>query len=129
MKVKAVLSALVVLCHIVLMVWYYTHDGEWSVTHKATASFMIFGVSFCLMGLSMLITTLNVDFPIQLEISKFHSVFILLLGTIYGLHYSGLMTTTSKEKLVMICAGVLLIFVIIMVSAWRHGFFNKETYD
>lgn len=129
MRTKAVISALIVLCHFILMVWYYSHDLHWQVEYKTVAAFWFFGGSFILIGLSMLLTTLNAYFPIQLEITKFHSIFILLLGTIYGLHYTNVMTTNNREKLVMICAGVLLIFIIIMISAWRHGFFNKKTYD
>lgn len=129
MKIKAIASSLIVLIHVVIMVWYNAQDTEWLLINKDIASFLFFGVSFILIGSNMFIGASNTQFPIQLEISKFHSIFIMLLGTIYALHYSGLMLTTHKERLIMICAGVLLIMIIIVVSAWRHGFFKRETYE
>lgn len=129
MKIKAIASALIAILHIIVMVWYNSQDAEWLNANNDIASFLFFGVSFILIGSNMFIGASNTQFPIQLEISKFHSIFICLLGTIYALHYSGLMLTTHKERLVMICAGVLLIMIIIVVSAWRHGFFKRETYE
>lgn len=129
MKLKAFISSLLVISHILVMVWYYSHDPKWAIIHKDLASLFFFGFSFLLIGLNMFITSSERILPIQNELSKFHSVFIMLLGTIYALHYSGVLITTNRQKLIMICVGVLTIFVIIMLSAWRHGFFNKKTYN
>lgn len=129
MKAKAVLSAILAIIHVAIMSWYYSNPIQWVVDNHELASLLFFGVGFVLIGMNMFIGASNTQFPIQTEISKFHSIFILLLGTIYVLHYSGLMTTTNKEKLIMICAGVLVILIIILISAWKHGFFKKETYD
>jgi len=129
MKLKAIISGLMVISHVALMVWYYSRPSGWAVENHELASLTFYGIGFMLIGINMFIGASNVSFPIQTEIAKFHSVFVLLLGTIYVLHYTGLMTTTNKEKLIMICAGALVILIIILVSAWRHGFFKKETYD
>lgn len=129
MRTKAIASSLIAILHIIIMVWYNSQDSEWLLENHSVTAFLFFGVSFILIGSNMFIGASNTQFPIQLEISKFHSIFIMLLGTIYALHYSGLMLTTHKERLIMICAGVLLIMIIIVVSAWRHGFFKRETYE
>ena len=129
MKIKAIVSSLIVVLHLLIMVWYYTQDSQWLRINKDIASIMFFGISFILIGLNGFISASNTKLPIQVEIAKFHSIFIMLLGTIFGLHYSGIMITSNKEKLIMICAGVLVILVIILISAWRHGFFKKETYE
>lgn len=111
------------------MTWYYSHPQTWVNENKDLASFTFFGLCFLFTGFNMVLSSSGDNLPIHNEILKFHGTFILLLGTIYALHYSGLMLTTNKEKLIMICAGVLVIIIIILVSAWRHGFFNPKTYD
>lgn len=129
LKAKAILSGLLVISHISLMVWYYCQPLQWVIDHKDIASIVFYGVPFIMMGLNMFLASSKYVFPIQTEITKIHSVFIMFLGTIYALHYSGIMVTTNKDKLIMICVGVLTVFVIIIISAWRHGFFNKKTYN
>ena len=129
MQLRAFLSGLMAISHISLMVWYYSQPPGWQQQNHELASMVFFGIGFILIGANMFIGACNIQFPIQVEITKFHSVFVLLLGTIYVMHYSGLMTTTNKEKLIMICAGVLVILIIILISAYRHGFFKRETYD
>lgn len=115
--------------HVGIMIWYYSHDSYWKIDNKAVASFWFFGISFMLVGCNMFISASNRIFPIQEEITKFHAVFIMLLGSIYATHYSGIMITTDKEKLIMIVVGVIAVLIIILISAWRHGFFNSKTYD
>lgn len=129
MKAKALISSFIVILHLMIMMWYYSKSNEWLIIHKDMAYMMFYGATFFLIGGNMVLSASNKEFPIQVEITKFHGIFILLLGTIYALHYSGILITTNKEKLIMTCAGALTIIIIILISAWRHGFFNARTYD
>jgi len=107
------------------MLWYYLHSDGWQIENYALSSFWFFGISFLLIGTHMYLASSEKYQPIQLKISRFHAIFILILGTIYAFHYSGLVTTNNKEKLMAICISILLIILVFIVSACRHGFFNK----
>lgn len=129
MRTKALISGLLVILHISITVWYYCHPIDWVVNNSSTASLWFFGIPMVLYGFNVALSSTSDKLPIHVEIIKFQGIFLMLLGTIYAFHYSGLLTTTNREKLIMICVGALLTIIIILVSAWRHGFFNIKTYD
>jgi len=127
MKVKALLSSLTVVSHMSIMVWYYSHSDEWQISNSADAGFFFFGISFILIAINMIISSSERFIPIQLEITKLHGVFMLSLGTIYALHYSGLLISNNNEKYFMIITAILIAVLIVIFSAWRHGYFKKDS--
>lgn len=125
MRGNSILSAILVISHISIMLWYYVHSDGWQAENYALSSFWFFGVSFLIIGTHMYLSSSEKYQPLQLKISRFHAIFILILGTIYAFHYSGLITTNNKEKLMAICISILSVIFVFVVSAWRHGYLNK----
>lgn len=126
MKIKAIISSLLVMFHMVIMVWYYSHDEHWQALNPAAASFWYFGIAGVILGLNMIISASNRYTPIQIEIYKLHGVFVLSLGTIYSLHYSGILISNNNEKYFMIITAIFIAVLIVLISAWRHGHFRKD---
>ena len=124
MRISSLLSAGVVLSHMAIMVWYYSHPQGWQSINPAEAGFWFFGVGFILMSINMLISSSITQTPIQLEITKLHGVFVLTLGSIYALHYSGILISNNNEKYYMVLSAVLIAVVIVFINAFRHGFFK-----
>jgi len=126
LSLSSILSALLVVSHMAIMVWYYHQSPSWQAENPAEASFMFFGLSFMIIGSNFILVSISDHTQIQLELSKMHGVFVLSLGTIYALHYSGLMISNNNEKYFMILTAILIAVIIIIFSAWKHGFFSRK---
>jgi|SRR5215217_854076 len=120
------LSLVVLVSHLCFMVWYHSHSREWASQNKAFASQMFFGFQFILIGVGFLIPLLfNVRSQIHIEISKIHAFYIIFLGCIYWMHYSGLVTKTA-QSLGVLMLSILFIFIVILFSAWTNGLFKSK---
>lgn len=125
MKINSVISGLLVVSHISIMLWYYLHSEGWQMENPALSSFWFFGISFLIIGTHMYLASSERYQPVQLKIARFHAIFILVLGTIYAFHYSGIITSNNREKLMAICMSIIAVLFVFVASAWRHGFLNK----
>lgn len=125
---RTIFSGCLVLAHVALLIWYYSLSREYKLANDATCAFAFFGIQFLIMGINNL-TAPQYKHWVHHEILRFQNLFIVLLGTIYALHYSGVYITENRGKLLMIFVGLFIMFVIVLISMWKHGFLNKKTYD
>ena len=123
-RIKSLISAILVISHMTIMAWYYSHSDEWQIINANEASFWFFGIAGMIVGINMIIASASRYTPVQLEITKLHGVFILSLATIYTLHFSGILKSNNNEKYFMILTSIIVSVSIVFISAWRHGFFK-----
>lgn len=121
------LSIVVLVSHLLFMVWYHSHSIEWVVENRVFAKQLFFGFQFILIGISFLIPLVfHVRNPLHLEVAKIHAFYIIFLGIVYWMHYSGVVTK-SAQQLGVLMLSILFIFIVILISAMSHGLFKTKT--
>lgn len=124
---KTVLSALLFILHCACMVWYFSLSDEYKLINKSQCVLVFYGFGFIFISLNNLLRSDN-DLYSEIEIYRYHNFFVLIIGTIYAVHYSGLLTTTTNEKLALVCTGIIVLFILIFYNLYRYGFFKRDKY-
>lgn len=124
MKPKLYLSIFVLVLHLLVMVWYYSHSQAWIADNKAFSKLMYFGVGFVCMAHTMIFASGSSSI-LQREVNKIHGLFVLMLGVLYALNYIVIPFEVTVDRLKILCSCILFIFTMIIYSAWRHGLFKK----
>lgn len=126
MNFKTILASLLVVLHLVILVWYYSHPDGWGSRPEiiAKACMWFYCVPLVLIGINMFIAMLN-DCPLCRLVIAFQSTFIISLGVLFSLYYAEVIHHTNSQKLYSICTAVFLIFVGILITAFRNGHFRK----
>lgn len=109
-----------------IFVQYYSFSDEWKLEHAALVKLLFFGMAFIALGANMVLMCFSKECLIQKEISKIHGVFIFILGVVYTLHYSGIMTTTNNKIFIMV-SSIIGIFVVVLRSAMIYGLFKRDS--
>lgn len=126
MNLKTVFSSLIVVLHLVILVWYFSHPNGWASQpdNIATACMWFYCVPLILVGINMFTVMVN-DCPLNRLVIAFHSTFIISLGVLFSLYYSQIIHHTNSEKLYSICCIVIAIFAVILLIALRNGHFKR----
>lgn len=122
--IKPIISAALLLVHIVIMIYYCGLSPQFKIEHKAICTILFYGSALILPNLNNIITKKD-DMPFQILIFHSHSLFCLVVGTIYVLHYSGLLIS-NYLNITIYCSCFFTIFTIIFYNLIRYGLLKKN---
>ena len=122
--IKPIISALLLTVHIATIVYYCGLPTQFKLEHKAICTILFYCTALILPNINNLITKKE-DISYRLGIFQAHSLFCLVIGTIYALHYTGWLIS-DYLNLAIYCICFFTIFTIIFYNLIRYGLLKKN---
>jgi len=122
--VKPIFSALILMVHIACMIIFCTLSIGYKLEHKAVCTVLFYCTALILPNLNNLITKKE-DTSYRFGIFHAHSLFCLVIGTVYAFHYTGLLTS-NYLNIIIYCSCFFTIFTIIFYNLIRYGLLKKN---
>lgn len=95
------------------------------ITYQDLFSAWYFGTNFLIAGLFLLLLRKKELSDLDRQYILVEGWFFMSLGTIYVLNYTHIYITNYSERMWLILIYLLIVSMMILISAVRHGYFKK----
>ena len=122
--IKPIISAFLLIVHIASMIIFCYMPMAYKIEHKAVCTILFYCTALILPNLNNLIIKKDEN-SYKFGLFQAHSLFCLVIGTIYVFHYTGILIS-DYLNIGIYCTCFLTIFTIIFYNLIRYGLLKKN---